>query len=97
MNRGMRQRESLLFFFKILFIYLFEREKVRKITGEEADFPLSREPNVGLDPRTLGPRPEPKADVNQLGHPDAPQMCFFNQCFWFSRSLLQKISHRSRE
>ena len=29
----------------------------------EADFPLSREPNVGLDPRTQRPRPELKADA----------------------------------
>ena len=28
----------------------------------EADFLLSREPSVGLDPRTLRSRPEPKAD-----------------------------------
>jgi len=27
----------------------------------EAGFPLSGEPNVGLHPRTLGSRPEPKA------------------------------------
>ena len=35
------------FFFKVLFIYLRERER-------EADFLLSGEPDVGLDPRTLG-------------------------------------------
>jgi len=29
----------------------------------EAGFLLSREPDVGLDPRTLGPWPEPKADA----------------------------------
>ena len=29
----------------------------------EADCPLSREPHVGLNPRTLGSRPEPKADA----------------------------------
>ena len=28
----------------------------------EADSLLSREPNMELDPRTLGSRPEPKAD-----------------------------------
>ena len=42
------------------FIYLFDRERHREGTqaggvGErEAGFPLSREPNAGLDPRTLG-------------------------------------------
>ena len=29
-------------------------------------------PDVGLDPRTLGSRPEPKADAQPLSHPGAP-------------------------
>ena len=52
---------TLLFFLKG-FIYLFERKCVRERDpkqGEraeegEADSLLSREPDVGLDPRTLG-------------------------------------------
>ena len=43
-------------------MYLFDRERVsehkqgeRRAESEgEAGFPLSREPDVGLDPRTLG-------------------------------------------
>ena len=48
------------FFFKILFIYLTERDPAREgiqAVGEgeeEAGFPTSREPNVELHPRTLG-------------------------------------------
>ena len=48
------------FFLKILFIYLTVKETAREGTqaggvGEgEAGFPLSREPNAMLDPRTLG-------------------------------------------
>ena len=38
------------------------RKKERGRKGE-TDSPLSREPNVGLNPRTLGSQPEPKADV----------------------------------
>ena len=57
------------------FIYLFETERERErahtrggewggAEGEgEADSPLSREADVGLDPRTLGSWPEPKADA----------------------------------
>ena len=51
---------SFFVFFKILFIYLTERETARAGTqaggvGEgEAGFPPSREPDAGLDPRTLG-------------------------------------------
>ena len=56
-------------FFKILFIYLMERETAREGTQaggvgeEEASSQWSREPDAGLDPRTLGSRPEPKADA----------------------------------
>ena len=60
----------LAFFFKD-FIYLFEIEGERKRAGtegrcrerEEADFALSRERNVGLNPRTLGSWPELKTDT----------------------------------
>ena len=53
------------------FFYLFQRERqrVRAQAGGgaarkgEADFPLSREPDAGLHPRTLGPPHEPKADA----------------------------------
>ena len=45
------------------FIYLFDRERERSQVGreagrereEEAGSPLSREPNAGLNPRTLRP------------------------------------------
>ena len=36
-----------------------------------------REPNVGLDPGTLGSRPEPKADGQPLNHPGVPRMLLF--------------------
>ena len=46
-----------LLIFKILFMYLAERdtERAQAEGGEgEVDSQLSREPNVGLNPRTLG-------------------------------------------
>jgi len=48
------------FLFLFFFIYLTEKDTAREGTqaggvGEgEAGFPLSREPDAGLDPRTLG-------------------------------------------
>ena len=36
-----------------------------------------REPNVGLDPRTPGSQPEPKADAQPLSHPGAPKPRYF--------------------
>uniref|UniRef100_M3XYM3 Uncharacterized protein n=1 Tax=Mustela putorius furo TaxID=9669 RepID=M3XYM3_MUSPF len=44
--------------YQILFIHLRERQSTSRETGRgegEADSPLSREPDVGLNPRTLGP------------------------------------------
>ena len=55
----------LILFLKKYFIYLLqrERERERARAGGGADSLLSREPQVGLDPRTPGPRPEWKADA----------------------------------
>ena len=57
------------FFLKILFIYLreietaSERGNTSRGSGRgEAGFPLSKEPDSGLDPRIVGSRPDLKAD-----------------------------------
>ena len=42
-----------------------------------------KEPDVGLDPGTLGSCPEPKADAQLLSHPGVPLITFFNQYFEF--------------
>ena len=57
---------SWAFFFKILFIYSWERHRQR-----EKQAPC-REPNVGLDPRSPGSSPGPKADAQPLSHPGVP-------------------------
>ena len=66
-----RDLRDVDFFFKD-FIYLFERERQtvskkgnpnRGVREEEAGSQRSREPHVGLNPRSLGSRPEPKADA----------------------------------
>ena len=44
-----------------------ERERQRH-RQREKQAPC-REPDVGLNPRPLGSRPEPKADVQPLSHP----------------------------
>ena len=45
-----------------------ERQRLRQ---REKQVPC-REPNVGLDSRTTGSYPEPKADTQPLSHPGAP-------------------------
>ena len=45
--------------------------------GRDVGRGRSREPHVGLDPRTPGSCPEPKAGAQLLSHPGIP--CYFNQ------------------
>ena len=39
--------------FKKYFIYLFERDSEKAGAGKGVDFPLSQEPDMGLNPGTL--------------------------------------------
>ena len=74
------------FFLKILFIYLTEIETAseRGNTSRRSENGRSRllveKPDVGLDPVTLGSRPEPTADAQPLCHPGAPKR-FLNSKF----------------
>ena len=63
------------------FIYLREGEREYARSGAErkgeADFLLSRELDVGLDPKMPGSCPEPKADAQPLSHPGGPYAFLF--------------------
>ena len=67
------------FFFKILFIYLTEietaseRGNTSRGSGRGRSRLIAEQPDVGLNPITLGSRPEPKADAQPLCHPGAPE------------------------
>ena len=60
-----------------------------------------REPNAGLNPRTLGSHPEPKADAQPLSQPGAPkkqilissEVCFLQ---WHRKEILRLFSIYSR-
>ena len=69
------QKEEVLLFLKKDFIYLSMRDTQREAEtqAEEKQAPC-REPDAGLDPRTLGSLPEPKADAQPLSPPGAPEM-----------------------
>ena len=47
-----------------------ERERQRHRQRDKQD--PCREPDTGLDPRTPGSRPEPKAGAKLLSHPGIP-------------------------
>ena len=80
---------SLFFFFFFKdFIYLFHRQRshVRQRSQvaerqaereEKAGSPWSREPDAGLDPRTLGSWPEPKAEALTHWATQAPRLRIF--------------------
>ena len=53
-----------------------ERQRQRR-RQREKQAPCG-EPDVGPDPRTLGSRPEPKADAQLLSHPGIPMSHNFN-------------------
>ena len=68
---------------KISFIYLREHEQGGRAEGEgKAHSPLSREPNVGLDPRILRSRPRPKVDTHLTEPPRCPK-------FFSSESIIK--------
>uniref|UniRef100_A0A452SBY0 ATP binding cassette subfamily G member 5 n=1 Tax=Ursus americanus TaxID=9643 RepID=A0A452SBY0_URSAM len=88
-----------LFFLKILFTYVTERQPAREGTqqgsGRESRLP-AEEPDVELDPRTPGSRPEPKADAQRLRHPGAPGPCFLVSTGSGKTTLLDAMSGRLR-
>ena len=65
-------------FFKY-FIYFFMRDTERQAeTQAEGEAGSMREPEVGLDPGTLGSRPGPKADAQRRrSHPGVPYKVIF--------------------
>ena len=58
-----------------LFLFIHERhtERGRDIGRGRRSRLHARSPNVGLDSRTSGSRPEPKADTQPLNHPGIPR------------------------
>ena len=53
---------------------MIERERERQRHRQREKQAPCREPDVGLDLRTAGSHPEPKADAQPLSHPDVPTL-----------------------
>ena len=67
---------SLVYFFLIyLCIHERYRKRGRDIGRGKGSY---REPDAGLDARTLGSHPEPKADAQPLSHPGVPRTYSLN-------------------
>ena len=50
-----------------------EKKRERQRHRQKEKQASCREPDVGLDPRTLASRPEPKVDAQLLSHPGVPR------------------------
>ena len=60
------------YFFKdLMYLFMRERHSERQRHRQREKQAPCREPNVGLDPRTLGSCPELKAAAQLLSHADA--------------------------
>ena len=55
-----------------LFIHERHKERGRDTHRQREKQAPYREPDVGLDPRTPGSHPEPKADAQPPSHPGVP-------------------------
>ena len=60
-----------------------DRERERQRPRQEKQAP-HEEPDMGLDPRTLGSQPEMKGDAQPVSHPGVPTATFL-QCFCCTR------------
>ena len=56
-----------------------EREREAETQAEGEAGSMHREPDVGFDPGSPGPRPGPKAGAKPLHHPGIPDYELWNQ------------------
>ena len=72
-------RYSFLFF--KIFVYLLMRDTERRQRHRQREKQAPRrEPDMGLDPRTLGSCLEPKADIQLLSHLGVPLLFVYFSC-----------------
>ena len=58
-----------LFCFLRFYLFIHERHIERQRHRQREKWALCQEPDMGLDPRTPGSRPEPKVDAQPLSYP----------------------------
>ena len=61
-----------IFLFYFLFMIVTQREREAEAQAEGEAGSIHREPDVGLDPKSPGSRPGPKAGAKPLRHPGCP-------------------------
>ena len=68
-------------FFKRFYVVIHETHGERQSHRQREKQVPCGEPHVGLDTRTPGSRPEPKADAQPLSHPGDPNFYFLFYAF----------------
>ena len=69
-----------------------EREAETQAEGEAGS--MHRKPDVGLDPRSPGSRPGPKAGAKPLCHPGIPKIYYFKYLSKiFERTTMQEYKY----
>ena len=69
----------MVWFFLRFYLFIHKRHThthTHTQRGRDIGRERSREPNVELDPRTMGSLPGPKADAQLLSHPGIPSQNF---------------------
>ena len=61
------------YFLRRFYLFTHERHRKRQRHKQKEKQAPWGEPDVGLDPRTLGSQPELKADTQSLSHPSIPK------------------------
>ena len=59
-------------------LIIHERQRERQRHRQREKQAAYGEPDVGLDPRTPGSPPEPKAGTKLLSHPGVPKILFLD-------------------
>ena len=63
---------SCFYFFKFFFLFIRDAEREKQRHRQREKQAPCREPDAGLDPRTPGSCPGPKAGAKLLSHPRNP-------------------------
>ena len=77
-------------FLKILFIYSLKTHGERQRHRQREKQAPCRDPDVGLDPGSLGSRPGPKAGAKPLRHPGIPEFMFYSLLVLLSLDTVPK-------
>ena len=71
-----------------------QTERGRDAGQREKQAPCG-EPDMGLNPGTLGSHPEPKTDAQLLSHPDVPELVGFKKIVLCTHTQLGRLVYSS--